>query len=1190
MGFTPAQTLAIELRDHNILVSAAAGSGKTHTLIERILRLISDKENPTDISKMLIVTFTRAAAGELRTRLSKKLGEALALDPTNDLIASQLTSLTSAQICTIDSYCLDLIRSNFQLLSLPANFRLADETEINILKRDVMNQIIERRYETDESFGEFCDEISTARNESRLADILLEFCQTLNDYGLYDIRSYVKAYESEVECEFFDTRAGRCLLLSLEYELDSYIKRLDGMINCISENPECAPYGEAIASDRDFAQALRNSLSRRDYAYSKSIASSYSPQGLGSIKKEDKTSVSVQLAADRKEIKEKLLKFASVVFATNEDDIPRICKKTADFSRKLNEIVEQFFDIYAEQKLSRAICEFADLRRMASKLLMDENGNPTPIALGERERFDYIFVDEYQDTDSRQDAIFKTISRGNNLFFVGDIKQSIYGFRGAEPSLFSSYRRSYLPATIKENLDKPSLSIFMSNNFRCSPNIIKFTNTVCGYLFRESDGDGSGIGYLAEDDLVFSRTTKSSQNKVKLVMLEKGGSESDESIEYSYLISEIKRLLKDGLTPEGKPLKASDIAILTRSNYDATKVSDALGRAGIAHANSAGIDLFENPEVLLMLSLLSAIDNPQRDIPLAGVLKSSLFGFTLDDLVKVRIGRSDMSLYDAITECSEDASLGELSTKCFWAISKLIEYRTDSEAMPVHTFIRMLWRDTAALSFAGSNAETSKRTPAERRRNLRKLYDYARRFEASEFKSLHDFIDYLNGIIDEDTTISSEDGVNENTVQVMTVHKSKGLEFSVVFLVGCASHGKNAETAQMIYCDSRDLGVALNTNDDSGLGIVQSPFRLGVSKQLARDSMDEEIRVLYVALTRAKDELYIVSSGTEGFAEKRIAKAKARAEVGGLFTIMDSRGWLDRILLALMAEGDVTSYEVLNYTADDILTLGDGELETEPPSEDEILACYEKIRPVLEFKYDYYLQTDIPAKLSVSRLYPEALDEESTTEELLRKAHSFSRRTPRFMGGKEDAAEKGTATHLFMQFCDFSRLDGTVESVQEELERLIENKFVPSSIRALVRCDEIAKFTNSDLYREILEATEVHRELRFNIFLPASSFTSQLSRKEAFNDQELMVQGVIDICFVNKNGELILCDYKTDRLTPREMSDINTVKLKMKNKHGYQLSYYADAIERMMGRRPDRVCIYSLCLGDSIDIDTTTDF
>lgn len=1189
MDFTEAQKLAIDLRNRNILVSAAAGSGKTATLTERIIRLLTDKNSPSEIKSMLIVTFTRAAAAELRSRISRELGKALAIDPGNSFLAKQLTSLGSANICTIDSYYLSLVRSNFQRLNIPAKFRLADETELLILRNEIMNAVIERRYRTDEEFVFFADEITTARSESKLAESLLDLYKKIITLpqGTEYLKFCADSYRRDAGQEFFCTVIGKQVQKYVAEKVQYLIKRCNRLISSIDADPSASPYGSAVSSDLDFLQNFSEILFNSTYSSARDYIFGYKKQRLRNISASNKSEFTESVKNERSAISEEITKLQKREFCVTAEDIPEVCSKSARLTDKVREILDDFIASYNDEKATRNICEFSDLRKYALDLLTDEDGYPTQIAIEEQKKYRHIFVDEYQDTDAIQDLVFNTISNGSNLFFVGDIKQSIYSFRGAEPSVFAEYRKKYLPAESSIDSNSDPVSVFMSENFRCSPNIISFTNAVCSYLFRECEGGGRGIGYVKQDDLIASRLQPYSDEKVKVVLIEEDPSNSNHDSSLAYIISEIKELLSNKKKCNGEPYIPKDIAILTRSNKDASKVADALAKSGIPYANSTGNDLFENSEVLLMFSLLSAADNPQRDIPLASVLRSPIFGFTLSELVNIKFGRSNISLYDSLCEFSESDESNEiLKEKCIRAISTLDKYRSEAEAMPVHNFMRFLWKDTNALTYAGSDEESKKRTPAERRRNLRKFYEYARKYEASSYKGLHDFVEYVSGIISQNTKITDEDAVTDNTVQIMTVHKSKGLEFPVVFLYGAEKEISDQDSKKnVILTPNSNIGIAFKISDKTGLGQIDSPYRIALANMLSEKSSEEEIRILYVALTRARDLLYVVSSGKEEFAEKRLQKAIERASIGGRGTVYESTSWLDRILLGLAADQTNGSYQILTPLTSDEASDDVGEETNTIFDENEVDEICDILKPSLEFVYPFSSHSRIPAKVSVSKLYPELLNETDEFNDTIKKAESLETKIPRFLGGENSAAEKGTATHLFLQFCDFNNLNSDRTTVKEEIARLVNQSFIPEETAGLIRIGEVSKFVSTAFYKRILCARKLYREFRFNVFLPAEDFTDDLALKSELSQDEILVQGVIDLCFIDNTGKLILCDYKTDRIPREILDDRQATTSYLEERHSQQLKYYAKAIEKILGQKPDNIFIYSLCYGDALEIE-----
>ncbi len=1181
---TKAQQSAIDLRGRSVLVSAAAGSGKTATLTQRIIRLLTDETSPADVCDMLIVTFTRAAAGELRTRISAAISSALAVDMQNEHLARQLAALGSAKICTIDSYYLDLARGNFERLGLPASFRPADEGEAKILRRSVMNAVIEERYSADPDFPDLCEQLTGVRSSGALADVFIDIyedTERLTDGGDYLLRCAQK-YKHGAESPFFDTVWGNAFRREMRLEAQTLAARADSALEIVANNPECAAYSDSLENSREFLKEFLRITENGSYSAVRETVRRFSPISAGRVSGKA-TDASRAALEERNALNKAISDWSKREFLLDDENISAAMLRSSDICEKIHSVISEYRKALSDEKALRGICDFADLSRFALKLLTDENGNPTDLALEERKKYSHIFVDEYQDTDGIQDTVFRTISNGHNLFLVGDVKQSIYGFRGAEPSIFTEYRKESPPVAEVPSGDCPC-SIYMSENFRCAPCVVNFTNAVCSYLFSAAEKSGNGIGYRKEDDLVLSRPEPYGNERVKIALVEKNDEENAAYSEAIYIANEIKRLVKYEKNADGTPFKYGDMAILVRSHSKAEAIADVLVREGIPHANGAGEALFENPEVLMMFSLLCAIDNPERDVPLAGALRSPIFRFSLSDLVEIRRTRTDTSLFGSLLEYGSDENAdAQLAEKCREATKTIDDWREAAQALPVHIFVRDLWRQTNALTYAGSGADSARQTPNERRRNLQQFYEYARKFEASAFRTLHDFTEYIGGIIESGEKIAFENAGDENTVRIMTVHKSKGLEFPVVFLAGTASRTNTSDgNSPLIFTPQDDLGLTLRLTDKSGFGKIETPMRLAAAKKVVSLSLEEEIRVLYVALTRARDRLYVTAEGSGDFAAKKLDAANRRASLGDVAALDACSSTLDRILTALSASPDCDCYEIeAAHCASQQEETSDVETREEPTPEGSIRADTANELSA-RFAFEYPLSsTRIPAKLSVSRLYPEILDpEETDLDDLLKKVASQERRVPKFMGGKGDgAAERGTATHLFLQFCDFSHLDGTEASVNDEVARLCEKRFISEASAKLIRKDEIAAFAKSEIFKSVKEARNVWREQRFNVFLPARDFTSDEKTKKLLADEKLLVQGVIDLFFTDKNGNLVLCDYKTDRLTPRELRDPDAAKQTLLERHGRQLSYYAAALGEIFTHAPDVICVYSLHSG-----------
>jgi ATP-dependent helicase/nuclease subunit A len=817
-------------------------------------------------------------------------------------------------------------------------------------------------------------------------------------------------------------------------------------------------------------------------------------------------------------------------------------------------------------------------------------------------------VDEYQDVNEVQHLLFEALAGPRGRFMVGDVKQSIYGFRGAQPEIFARTRRAFPPLQAAGESEEATLTL--SANFRSDKPILDFVNMVFGGLMQ---GVGANIGYDSETDGLRPGVDKTPQAARVTVALFEKGSSADEPTEESgeeelpegetpdaeacYVAGEIAQLLRDGL-PGGRQLLPGDIAILVRKASVGERFVHALTARGIRVDRPRGKGFFLNPEILLAVSLLNVIDNPRRDIYLAGLLHSPLYGFTPDDLTAIRreadaAGHAGCTLYEALCDYLTAHPTFE---KGAYFLAELAEFRRMAEGLPIDRLIRELYRRTGLLSLAGADKNGS---PEARRANLMLLYDYARRFEASSFRGLYNFISYINEVIARDESI--EEGRLQSdradTVRIMTMHQSKGLEFPVCFVVGAgAPFNLQDATAPLLF--EREMGCALKLRDASGLARIKNPVYNTIGARIREKQLEEEMRVLYVAMTRPYHKLYLTGS-LKGELSEWVAEGQARGRSLGKREVYACRSYAEMVLATLQ---DAPFCELLfpETEKEHAEGIAPAAPETAVQLDPAAVAEAEAILSA-RFAYEYpdrYLG-DLPSKLSVSRLYPGVLDEgdepvpspappaeEPTGEEMAEKQAAYKPAPlPRFLGGeREDAAARaGTATHLFMQFCDFSLL--AQQGAAAELARLTARQFITEEDAALVRLEEVEAFCRSSLLAALTEeGTRLYREQRFHIHLPATSLTRDGDRRAALEGERVLVQGVMDAVLCRKDGTLWLIDYKTDRLSPYELRNRSAAEKKLRDRHGSQLAYYAEACRLMFGRLPDRVLLYSLALGDTVDI------
>ncbi len=1194
-NWTEAQKAAMDTRNKTLLVSAAAGSGKTATLTERIIRRITDKEAPADISKMLIVTFTRAAAAELRSRIFSALGDALAEDPANSHLASQIMKIGSARICTIDAFYLDIIRANFSTLGISAGFRLADDSEYALIARRTMEESIEFMYESDPEFPVFTECFGTVRSSVNIADVFLDLYSSLVSLpeGIEYVRECAQRAYDEAELDFFATSYGKNLRITTKDFCKHYLDIFKAaVIYMQSDEPMQGAYEKSFLYDLEYCQKLYDALCDEKYGYvqTKQLIHSYTPVSLGRLASQNKSDISEQYKNMRADFSKKVKSLAAKAFSKSPEIILRAMRDTSRYLFTLYDLLTKFEATVNDEKSRRSIMTFSDVRRATLKLLVNSDGSPTEIARAYSEQFSDIYIDEYQDVDRVQDLIFSSIARSDNRFMVGDIKQSIYGFRGAEPMLFASYRQSFPPLGSDASSSSDVATVFMSDNFRCDKNVIDFTNQVCSTIFSACS---ESIGYTREDDLGFSKAIPYEgyvSPKVKVALItapeenDADGIDVDSNArkawEAEYIAEEISRLIREEKKADGSPIRPADIAVLFRTKSMSSILAAALDARGIPYSESDGERYFENSDVLMMLCILNTIDNPERDIYLAGALSSPIFNFNIEELIMLRKNaEKSYSLFGALELYSEKFD-DALAKKCKDFIIDLRCWQNEAASLSVDRFLRMLF-ESERFVVSGVVSQTDSRGDGG---NLLILYEYARKFENGSFKGLYQFVEYINSVIRDGGKLLSENKISsDNRVSLMTIHKSKGLEFPVCFICNTSASARSQDTKNSLVYEY-SAGMAIKVADGSGFARINTPMRDAVIARISDKQMEEEMRVLYVALTRARERLYLTATSSSD-ETKLIQKAKANSLFTDRYTVMNAcTSYFDWVLLALQGKSH-ESYD-LDIIPCDRLRLAQNSSALYSREEKNIdTDLVEKLKNEFSFKYKYSPLSRVPSKLSVSRLYPDILDENDNSLELFTEIDKKAKIPDFFSGIKSSAgaAERGTATHLFLQFCDFER--ACKFGVNEELARLEEKKFLPSDARSLIYMDELEAFMEGQLIREILDADRIIREQRFNVELPADKFSSDDELISKIAGEHLAVQGVIDLIIVDKSGNISLFDYKTDRLTHNELADDALASRKMNKRHATQLSYYAQAVELLFGKPCSRVCVYSTHSAKLYDID-----
>lgn len=1151
MQWTKAQQNAIDISRRDVLVAAAAGSGKTATLTERVLQAVCRDDDPVDISRLLIVTFTEKAAEELRIRIRKKLQEKAESEPKNNRVRRQLSLLPSASISTIHSFYLKVLREGFSSLGLPPKLRIADEGSVEMIRRRVLNDVIDGYYNEKKNDGfdmesaeDFFDTFERVRPDEKLYDTLCDLYDTVAAYPEYldFYKNCAEKYLSYAE----DFRKSE----HFSYFLSSSKKRYTDILHGFKRLDSDFAYDEDYQSKyrptalfcMDLIYKTLEMLDTADYDKLYEYFKEKPDFPRNKPVKGEPEFKDVQNSLKTALLKElgntaKMLSFTS-------GDVKRICEQSSYLCDCIYKILSRFDKEFTLEKLNSGIVDFSDTERYAHRIICKSDGE---LAKKLADRYDEIYVDEYQDVNGIQDEIFAAISK-NDRFMVGDVKQSIYSFRDADPTLFSSYRKTFKP--YDPNSSDPSV-IFLSENFRCGKPIIDFTNEV----FRTVFGADERIPYSKEDELVYGKT-EGTDVPVKLTVFE-GGKIADEA---EYAAKEIKRLLKEGTKDDGTPLSLSDIAVLCQKGSACSVVEKVFSDCGLSCVNTSDKTFFNSPEVLLTVSILSAIDNPISDVQLAAAMKSPVFGFTLDELVNIRLKYPDEPLYTALRDYADETQ----NEKCLDFIKTLSYLRYRSRSMPTDKFIRLLYKETRLLSVVYN--EYDKKDPSDRRGNLMLLYELSRKFESESFKGLYGFISYCREMTAKGKSFKvSSDSKDKITVQ--TIHGSKGLEYPVCFIIGAGSKFNTDYNKKTIIADKRlGLGIRIKTEDGA---VMTGPLYKAEVMKKADDQITDQACLLYVALTRAKKYLYITASSTK---EPVFTGGRYSSSCAGCSSFLD--------FLRVSLDGNGGSYEYSFITPDAEEKAAETRVKAgQPDSDIENSEEFEKLKEIYNYEYPYKEAANLPKKAAVSKLYPEYLDTDYETVNIFGDQESAPLILPDYADTEKTtgAAERGTSTHLFMQFCDLIKAE---KDVYAEAQRLVDLGFIKQENKDLISYKEIEGFFRSDLYERMKAAQSAGRlfcrEYRFNIELDAADFTTDGQRKKALSEEKLLVQGVIDCFFEEEDGSITVADYKTDRIFGE-----NAVA-EFKARHERQLSYYKKAVERISLMKVGKCELYSFCLGRSV--------
>ncbi len=1255
--YTKSQESAIRHTGGNLLLSAAAGSGKTATLTARILRLLlhGDENGEVNLTDMLVVTYTRAAANELRGRIASAVLDAERewRSPSDETeprpvisrnrFFRHITDVGRADISTIHAFLFKVLRPYFPTLGLSPDMSIMDESASNVLKAAAMQDTIDDFFDKDSkkkdgneskaSFHELADAFGAARDAAALDAVFIDMADSLVSVGRDEtcLASYADVLEIDAEEGFFKSVYGEYIKDHIRLMLRHYRTVLtDLRDDLFGEGGKAADcYGPTLLHLLETVEKTESAVNDGDYSAVRSCVRDYSPVPLGRLGAKDKTETSDYFKIVRDRFEKEWKEIGKNYFAADEESLILSMKRTARILRTLGDVLRAYYRSFAKRKRAQNALDYADLELYALKLFIGEDGNPTEAAKEVGNRYKYIFIDEYQDTNHVQDDIFRALSGNSVRFMVGDIKQSIYRFRGAEPEVFSGYRDRW-PVLKGEEETEPfspdrGNCIFMSENFRCDEPVVRFVNMISGYMFPHG-----GIPYTEDDALICGKGgSESPKPPVEICLIEKprkksSGEESDApewddsfNPEAEYVADRIAEMLDTELIDGERPCRASDIAVILRKSKGLAEVyGEALMRRGIRVRMKTNVTPMSAKSARLVMCILNLVDNPLREIYAAGAMRSPVFGFTTDDIVALKEYGGDTPLYMAVTRAAETAEPGgdfgytleseertegeetllspALTEKCV-ALAKWVKrHKGIARSMKADKYLEFLYGELGLSDLPEVFEDAAERTA------LNRLYESARRYESGRFGGLSGFIEYLN----ENSESESAEVGEENAVTIVSIHSSKGLEYPVCFLAECGRDRNRADEQKHLLFDPI-LGFGMTLPDEGGLVRCDTAVRRGIAEKKRVDSINEEMRILYVAMTRARNRL-IITARTQN-AEKLLAEAERDKDYFTEWSVRESSSYRDLIVKGAVRFGEAEFYTTKVIPVEEIVPFlpAYGLPEEELPQKEEVTPN-EEMLPEEEqaaeaydfaesfgYRYPFAFLGKIPAKLSVSTLHPNILDdaENGETEAITFDSPAAEREEgteipvplPQFMAGKAEpnAADRGSATHLFLQFMNPVLLRD--KGAEAELDRLVKARYLSPETAELVNLTHIKRFAASDLFRRMCASDMVKREFRFNVRMEAEKFTSEeeLRKQLSENGIKVTVQGVVDCVFRGERG-LVLVDYKTDSMKREEYENPKLGEEKLIRRHKKQLLYYKEICERLFGEEIAETVIYSTALGRGI--------
>lgn len=1189
MKWTNEQQNVIDFRNRNILVSAAAGSGKTAVLVERIIKRITDKEHPVDIDKLLVVTFTNAAAAEMRERIGNAIEKQLEEYPDDENLRKQQTLLHNAQITTIDSFCLFVVRNHFEEIHLEPNFRIADQGELKLLELDVLNEVFEKEYEKQTpSFLQLVDAYSDKRSNKAVKDMVSKIYHqsSSNPWPKEWVMGLVKPYLVESKEKLLETDLMQGVFSYVKTMVSDMPVRLESLREIALSDNGPAKYAETIEMDLQGFEGLAEVESYEQLAVfcekaENSFAKLAALRGFtGSVEK--KEAVSEGRNAFKKELKELRARY----FALPLEELVEQLKRIRPIAEELIRLSLIYMDEMDAKKAKRHIMDFSDIEHAALRIFVDEQTKEyRETAMDFKKQFDEIMIDEYQDSNQVQEAIMCAISRESegeyNMFMVGDVKQSIYRFRLARPELFMDKFAHYdLTESKKQRID-------LHKNFRSRSEVLDFTNDV---FYKIMDADLGNVVYDQDAALYYGADYVDAKDMKAEVLLYETADEDlgKKELEARMIAERILKLKQsmqvvDKATGKLRPLKNSDIVILLRSLSGwGNEFVSVLEDCGIPAHVSTSTGYFSAMEVQTVLSFLKILDNPYQDIPMAAVLKSAIVGLDNEEMAEIAITEDTTSFAEAVLKQMETATEGKL-----YYFNKLYHsLRKRSLDTPIHQLLHIVLEETGYGDYV-------KALPAgsQRKANLDMLIQKAIAYEKTSYKGLFHFIRYIEQLQKYEVDFGEADiiGENEDVVRLMTIHKSKGLEFPVVFVSGISKKFNEMDAKDKMAIHP-DMGLGLDEVQIEPRMKRKCLIRSEIAERIRRDNLGEELRVLYVAMTRAKEKLIL--TGTIDSQEKFYANHSGNILEGRPLNFgqrVKAKGYIDWIADAVMSYPEKYGFTFVQATD---LVLEEAKKRAQIDLEKEVLfsqisnadeALVENLKAAFAYEYPYGLDSNKKSKYSVSELKHASMVENYDRSEGGAEIPEFLQEekepyVPEFALGKAPeevnrGALRGTAVHRVMECMNFKQIlsvdmtseEARLQFIRSEIQRMLHQNLITEEMKELVRENGLLKFLESPVALRMAKADangDLYREKPF-----------------VMDYEGVLVQGIIDVFWL-EDDKIVLLDYKTDNVQKAD---------ELVMRYATQLKLYAEALSRVFSTSEHSIdetenLIYSFKLDEVVHV------